>query len=106
MTIYDTLKVTGSIRNVTRTGLSEILWFLAVLDRFVSKLTNYTNRHISDENYSALRNGVINLGFISNNSSSIGNCSCLQSSYNYIMYILLRFKTKILEVTVDNWCGI
>ena len=102
---YDISTISQPIHNVTRSDLSAIPWFISELDKFPSDETNYSVWIITEENYTALRSVFIDLGIITNSSLSVGTGSALQSSYNYLMDIYLRFEALIIQVTVVNWCG-
>ncbi|MHA1940413.1 MAG: hypothetical protein ACXAB2_02850 [Candidatus Hodarchaeales archaeon] len=103
--VFDQTTVTGTIHNITRTDLVEISWLITEFDSLVANVTSAKKWTISDENYTLMRNVFISIGVIKNSTASSGKGSGIDSSYNYLMFIYLRFEGIVVKLEVVNWCG-
>ena len=103
--VFDPTTVTNTIHNITRTDIVQISWLITELDNLVNNITSLKTWYISDENYSLLREVFISLDIIRNSTANSGKGSAVESSYNVLMMVYLRFELVLVEITVTNWCG-
>ena len=103
--VSDPTTITNTIHNITRTDITQLPWLITELDNLVNNITSSKTWDISDDNYTALRDVFISLNIIRNSTANSGKGSAVESSYNYLMRLYLRFELVIVELTVVNWCG-
>ena len=103
--VFNAETVTQTIHNVTRIDLNQVPWLVYELDNLIANITSSKQWIISDENYTLLRNVFITLGIIRDKTTSVGAGSAIDSSYDYLMYLYLRFEGIIIRLEVVNWCG-
>lgn len=103
--VFNVESVTQTIYNVTRMDLNQVPWLVYELDNLAANITSSKQWIISDENYTLLRNVFITLGIIRDKTTSVGAGSAIDSSYDYLMYLYLRFEGIIIRLEVVNWCG-
>ncbi len=103
--VFDHTTITSTIHNITRTDIVQIPWLITELDNLVNNITSSKTWDISDENYSLLRDVFISLDIIRNSTANSGKGSEVESSYNYLMRLYLRFELVLVKLAVVLWCG-